>query len=390
MTPSTPASLDAAVIGRPAAYAAADVIAAGMELQAAGRPITGFALRKKLGGGDPKRLISLWDARQAGAAFDGDAAPVDLPPSVAEPLPADVAESLARAVEHLGAAVTAAHNQAVSAANARIEDAERRADAVQTAADESVKAARAAAAAELADATDAAEALEARLTERTAERDAERVRVEAAQAQAARAAEQVEQLAQRLGAADAAQAALRAQAQADAAAAAAKLAGAQAEAAASAAALAEIRAEAARLIAAADAARAEAQAARAEAAAARAEAEKATRLEAAARLAEGSHKLSLNAAKDQIDTLKAEVSEYRDIERKAITAAAERDQQIKALAAELATMRAARGLAVASGDTPADTPAAPAPAADFDLTASPAAPEPRAKPAGKGRRGPQV
>jgi colicin import membrane protein len=379
MTPSTPVPIDAAtVIGRPAAYAAEDVITAGLELQAAGRAVTGFALRKRVGGGDPKRLISIWDARQAGADA-ADAVP-DMPPSAAEPLPSDVAEQLARAVEHLGVAVTAAHNLAVAAANDRIADAERRADAVQAAADEAVKAARAAAAAELADATDAAEGLEKALQERTAERDAERVRGDEARDQASRAAAQVESLAQRLGAADAAQAAERMQAAAAAAAAADSLAKARAEAAAAEAALVEIRAELVRLIAAAEAARAEAVFARTEAKDARAAAETAMRLEASARTAEVSHKQALDNAAAQIDTLKAEAGKYREDERKAITAAAEQAQKITALAAELAAMRAAKA--------PADTPAQAAPEAspEFDLTASPADPAPKpARPAGKGR-----
>lgn len=41
---------------RPAEFTPEQIIEAGQELQAAGRNITGFALRQKVGGGNPQGL----------------------------------------------------------------------------------------------------------------------------------------------------------------------------------------------------------------------------------------------------------------------------------------------------------------------------------------------
>lgn len=46
---------------RPAEVIDADIISAGVDLLAAGRNITGFALRKSLGGGSAPRLRQVWD-----------------------------------------------------------------------------------------------------------------------------------------------------------------------------------------------------------------------------------------------------------------------------------------------------------------------------------------
>ncbi|MEZ4128564.1 DNA-binding protein, partial [Salmonella enterica] len=46
---------------RPAEFTQEQIIEAGEQLQAAGRNITGFALRQKVGGGNPSRLKQVWD-----------------------------------------------------------------------------------------------------------------------------------------------------------------------------------------------------------------------------------------------------------------------------------------------------------------------------------------
>lgn len=46
---------------RPAEFPAEAIIEAGQALQAAGRNVTGFALRQKVGGGNPTRLKQVWD-----------------------------------------------------------------------------------------------------------------------------------------------------------------------------------------------------------------------------------------------------------------------------------------------------------------------------------------
>ena len=46
---------------RPVEFTSEEIIKAGQELRAAGRNITGFALRQKIGGGSPARLKQVWD-----------------------------------------------------------------------------------------------------------------------------------------------------------------------------------------------------------------------------------------------------------------------------------------------------------------------------------------
>ncbi|MDD2610241.1 MAG: DNA-binding protein, partial [Giesbergeria sp.] len=67
---------------RPAAFSDEEIINAGQALLSTGRAITGFALRQKLGGGNPNRLKQVWDESFAQAA---PAAPVvELPIEVAD------------------------------------------------------------------------------------------------------------------------------------------------------------------------------------------------------------------------------------------------------------------------------------------------------------------
>ncbi|KAF0118903.1 MAG: putative phage-like protein [Rhodospirillaceae bacterium] len=54
---------------RPAEFTSEAIIRAGQELQAAGRNITSFALRQKVGGGNPSRLKQIWDEHTAVAAI---------------------------------------------------------------------------------------------------------------------------------------------------------------------------------------------------------------------------------------------------------------------------------------------------------------------------------
>ena len=72
---------------RPVEFTTESIIEAGQSLQAAGRNITGFALRQKVGGGNPSRLKQVWDEHQSSQTT-----------TVAEPvaeLPVDVAEAVA-------------------------------------------------------------------------------------------------------------------------------------------------------------------------------------------------------------------------------------------------------------------------------------------------------
>ncbi|MDQ1316163.1 MAG: colicin import rane protein, partial [Pseudomonadota bacterium] len=46
---------------RPAEFTTESIINAGQELHAAGRTVTGFAIRQKIGGGNPARLKQVWE-----------------------------------------------------------------------------------------------------------------------------------------------------------------------------------------------------------------------------------------------------------------------------------------------------------------------------------------
>jgi chromosome segregation ATPase len=133
---------------RPAEISDKQIIEAGQALQAAGRNITGFALRRQIGGGDPARLKHVWDEYSKGSAR---AEPVaELPVEVAESLAAmtkALTDTLAEFVREL-------NNKAVKAADARV------AEAIRGAAEQAEQAQR-----ELADASQTVEELEATLDE---------------------------------------------------------------------------------------------------------------------------------------------------------------------------------------------------------------------------------
>ena len=69
---------------RPAEFSPEEIVAAGEALVAAGRNVTGFALRQKVGGGNPNRLKQVWDEHLA-AKNTTEAEPVaELPVEVLE------------------------------------------------------------------------------------------------------------------------------------------------------------------------------------------------------------------------------------------------------------------------------------------------------------------
>lgn len=73
--------------GRPTEITDEAIIAAGNELIAENKRVTGFSLRKKTGGGDPSRLISVWEKHLQNQAVI-EAEPV-------QELPVEVASKLA-------------------------------------------------------------------------------------------------------------------------------------------------------------------------------------------------------------------------------------------------------------------------------------------------------
>ncbi|SEJ53268.1 replication region DNA-binding N-term [Azotobacter beijerinckii] len=103
---------------RPAEYAPDTIIQAGEALQAAGRNVTGFALRQKVGGGNPNRLKQVWEEHLARSAV-AEAEPVaELPVEVAEELAA-VAKAL---TERLTALAVELNDKAVKAAERRVRE----------------------------------------------------------------------------------------------------------------------------------------------------------------------------------------------------------------------------------------------------------------------------
>lgn len=149
---------------RPAEFSPEEIIRAGQELQAAGRNITGFALRQKIGGGNPTRLKQVWDEHLSAQA-EAKAEPVaELPVEVAE----EVVAFSKGLVERLNSFAVEVNDRAVKAADRRVaemmrstgeqrEQAERElADAAQTVEELETK---------LDEATERAAGLEARLAE---------------------------------------------------------------------------------------------------------------------------------------------------------------------------------------------------------------------------------
>jgi colicin import membrane protein len=133
---------------RPVEFAPEAIIQAGQDLQAAGRNITGFALRQKVGGGNPSRLRQVWDEYLAHRSV-GEAQPVAA-------LPVEVAEAVAAVskalVERLSALAVQLNDQAVKAAERRVQEV------VRSAGEQRAQAER-----ELADASLAVEELETKL-----------------------------------------------------------------------------------------------------------------------------------------------------------------------------------------------------------------------------------
>lgn len=121
---------------RPAEIPPDLIIAAGEELRAAGRAVTGFALRQKTGGGNPARLKLVWDEHLAGDGATPAAPAPELPPEIVERI-----ATHARWLETVAAQINA---DAIAAAERRVtsvlaesaaqrEQAERElADAAQT------------------------------------------------------------------------------------------------------------------------------------------------------------------------------------------------------------------------------------------------------------------
>lgn len=135
---------------RPAEYSTEAIIQAGQALLSTGRNITGFALRQKVGGGNPSRLKQVWDEYQAGPSMTNPDPVIEVPVEVSEEVIA-VTKALA---DHIAGLARALNAKAVKAAELRVIDAVRGASEFREQANR-----------ELADAAQTVDGLEARLNE---------------------------------------------------------------------------------------------------------------------------------------------------------------------------------------------------------------------------------
>ncbi|ECM3182578.1 hypothetical protein QB94_20495 [Salmonella enterica subsp. enterica serovar Newport] len=104
---------------RPATFEPEEIIAAGKALQAEGViNITGFALRKRVGGGDPSRLRQVWDGYLAGQTSVESEPLADLPPELADAVKVVTATLTGHVVQLL----RELNDRAVRAAECRVDD----------------------------------------------------------------------------------------------------------------------------------------------------------------------------------------------------------------------------------------------------------------------------
>ena len=139
---------------RPAEFPVEAIIEAGQALQAAGRNVTGFALRQKVGGGNPTRLRQVWDEHLASSSVAPAQPVAELPIEVAEEV-ANVTKAL---TERIATLAVELNDKAVKAAERRV------AEVLRTAGEQREQAER-----ELADAATTVDDLEAALDQTKAE-----------------------------------------------------------------------------------------------------------------------------------------------------------------------------------------------------------------------------
>jgi colicin import membrane protein len=172
---------------RPAEFTPEEIIEAGYELQAAGRNITGFALRQKVGGGNPNRLKQVWDEHVTSKSTTQTEPVAELPVEVAE----EVAAVTKALTERIGQLAIELNDKAVKAAERRVTEV------VRAAGEQREQAER-----ELADAAQTVDDLEIKLDETKAELSALTQRLAESQAQAHAQAVEIAQLRERLTAAE--------------------------------------------------------------------------------------------------------------------------------------------------------------------------------------------
>ena len=172
---------------RPTEFSTEEIVKAGLELQAAGRNITGFALRQKVGGGSAGRLRQVW-SEYASSLSVTQAEPV------AE-LPVEVAEQLgivsATLIERLKTLAADLNDRAVKASERRV------AEVVRSAGEQRAQAER-----ELADASLTVDDLEKNLDAAAADREVLRTKLDESNAANQSQAIEIAQLKERLDASE--------------------------------------------------------------------------------------------------------------------------------------------------------------------------------------------
>jgi colicin import membrane protein len=173
---------------RPVEFAPEAIIQAGLALQAVGRNITGFALRQKVGGGNPSRLKQVWDEHLASQSVVNVEPVAELPLEVAE----EVALVTKALTERLMAMAVDLNDKAVKAAERRVHEV------VRSAGEQRAQAER-----ELADASQTVDELEIKLDEATEAAEGLAVSLRMGQAHQQTQAIELAQLHERLAAVEA-------------------------------------------------------------------------------------------------------------------------------------------------------------------------------------------
>lgn len=106
-------------MARPAEYSDQEIIAAGKTLEAAGQRVTPFRIRETLGGGNPKRIKTVWQDYVASAKKDEPLQDVELPAVFAEQVDAAVKATS----DDLRMLVARLYSEARAQANAEMRDA---------------------------------------------------------------------------------------------------------------------------------------------------------------------------------------------------------------------------------------------------------------------------
>lgn len=101
---------------RPVEFTPEEIITAGEALQAAGRNVTGFALRQRVGGGNPNRLKQVWDEHLASKTATQSEPVAELPVEVAE----EVGTVTKALTERISALAVELNDKAVKAAERRV------------------------------------------------------------------------------------------------------------------------------------------------------------------------------------------------------------------------------------------------------------------------------